>query len=273
MDRWGLESVTVRIGGTTALDGVSIAVGVGEVGVVVGGDGAGKTTAARAIAGLVIPSAGSVRRPEGKRVGYQSSGSGVWPDLTVSENLSFVGAAFRIGSADLARRTDQLLAATELGSARDRLGANLSGGMRRKLGVAMALLARPLLLILDEPTTGVDPVSRFELWRLVSQTAADGTAVVMTTTYLDEAERATTILALDAGRTLVVGTPEQVKASLPGRVYSFDHDVHATRQWRRGASWRVWSAGDPPPGGRPVASDLSDVLIAAAMAVDDEEAQ
>ncbi|HEX9978683.1 MAG TPA: ABC transporter ATP-binding protein [Acidimicrobiia bacterium] len=262
---WGLAEVTVRLGATTALDRVSLGVDPGVVAVVVGGDGAGKTTLARTLAGLVAVSAGAVSRPVG-RVGYQPAGSGVWPDLTVTENLSFVASAFHIGAAPAARRMAALLEATGLGAARDRLGANLSGGMRRKLGVAMALLAEPEMVVLDEPTTGVDPVSRYELWRLVSQTAAAGAAVVMTTTYLDEAERAGTILALEAGRTLAAGTPEEVRGSLRGAVYAVDRASQANHQWRRGAAWRIWTEGSPPAGARRVDADLGDVLIAASLA-------
>lgn len=267
---WGLDSVTVRLGGVVALEGVSLAAVPGDVAVIVGGDGAGKTTAARTLAGLTRVSAGSVRRPEGRRVGYQPSGSGVWPDLTVEENLGFVASAFRIGPVLRTRRIDELLEATGLGAARARLGGQLSGGMRQKLGVAMALLAEPELVILDEPTTGVDPVSRHDLWRLVSQTAAHGAAVVMTTTYLDEAEKAGSLVALDAGRTLAAGTPRDVRASLPGGVYSLDHRVEDVHQWRRGAAWRMWTDQEPPAGARRVDVDLGDVLIATALGVSGE---
>jgi ABC-2 type transport system ATP-binding protein len=268
MSRWGLDSAVVRLGEAVALDGVSLDVGSGEVAVVVGGDGAGKSTLARTLAGLVSPSSGGVRRPDRRRVGYQPSGSGVWPDLTVTENLSFMAAVHHVEGSDARARVDGLLAATELSEAADRLGAQLSGGMRRKLGVAMALFAAPELLVLDEPTTGVDPVSRFDLWRLVTETAAAGTAVVMTTTYLDEAERAQTILVLDGGRTLAAGTPAAVVGAMPGAVYEAGHAVAGFRHWRRGSSWRLWTDGAAPPGATAIVPDLGDVLIATALAAE-----
>jgi ABC-2 type transport system ATP-binding protein len=269
MTVWGLESVVVRLGGgPAALDGVSLRVSPGEVAVVVGGDGAGKTTLARTLVGLESPSSGRVRRPDGRRVGYQPEGSGVWPDLTVEENLAFVAAAFRIGRAETAERISEMLAATGLGAARNRLGVELSGGMRQKLGVAMALMAGPEMVVLDEPTTGVDPVSRFELWRLVSRSAADGTAVVMTTTYLDEAERAGTIVALDSGRMLAAGTPDELRASVPGAVFEVERPTESTHQWRRGSSLRLWTDGSPPPGATRIDPDLADVLVAASFAAE-----
>ncbi len=265
---FGLEGVTVRFGPVVALDDVSISVDPGEVAVVVGGDGAGKTTLARAVAGLVEVGTGSVSRPERRRIGYQPGSSGVWPDLTVEENLGFVASAHHLSVADTNTRMGEVLEFTGLTAARDRLGAQLSGGMRQKLGVAMALFSRPGLLVLDEPTTGVDPVSRFDLWRLVSETAARGTAVLMTTTYLDEAERAGTILALDGGRTLAAGSPAEVIASLHGAVFASDRPIPGARQWRRGAGWRVWTEGAAPAGATPVVPDLGDVLVSEALAVE-----
>jgi len=265
---FGLDGVTVRFGSVMALDDVSITVDPGEVAVVVGGDGAGKTTLARTLAGLATPAAGSVRRPERRQIGYQSEASGVWPDLTVEENLGFVASAHHLDAAEVARRMAEVLEFTGLSAARDRLGAHLSGGMRQKLGVAMALFSKPDLLVLDEPTTGVDPVSRFDLWRLVSETAAGGTSVLMTTTYLDEAERAGTIVALDAGRTLTSGTPTEVIASMRGAIFASDRPIEGARQWRRGARWRVWTDGPTPTGATPVVPDLGDVLVSEALAVE-----
>jgi ABC-2 type transport system ATP-binding protein len=121
--------------------------------------------------------------------------------------------------------------------------------MRQKLGVIAAMLHQPDLLVLDEPTTGVDPVSRADLWWLIARAAADGAAVVLATSYLDEAERATDVLALDLGRVLASGTPQEIVAAMPGtlRVSDARPEGEARRRaWRRGGSWRIW---DPAPGG------------------------
>lgn len=204
---WGVRDVTVHYGSTVALDGVSIDVRPGTVSVVVGGDGAGKSTLLKVLTGLVTVERGTVRRPEQTRIGAMAEVPGVWRDLTVREHLEFTTDAYRLAPATSEQRAQHLLARAGLSEARDRLGGALSGGMRQKLAVVLALLHGPDLLILDEPTTGVDPVSRAELWRLMGHAAADGTAVLMATTYLDEAERAAEVLVLDDGRPLSRGTP------------------------------------------------------------------
>src|SRR5512135_724918 len=139
--------------------------------------------------------------------------------------------------------------------------------MRQKLALAMALLPGPELLVLDEPTTGVDPVSRAELWRLVSAAAAQGAAVVLATSYLDEAERADHLLVLDAGRPLARGAPRQVVAAMPGMVCDVERPPPGSRAWRRGRRWRVWCADGPATaGGRVVVPDLQDAVTVAALA-------
>jgi ABC-2 type transport system ATP-binding protein len=256
-----LHDVTVRYGPIAALDDVDLAVEPGSMTVVVGGDGAGKTTLARALVGLAPLTGGWVGRPE--RVGFQPESSGVWGDLTVDENLRIVAGAYGLAATD--ERIDELLDVTALGPARGRLGRDLSGGMRQKLGVAMALLAEPELLVLDEPTTGLDPVSRMELWEFISRAAAEGRAVVATTTYVDEAERARRVLALDEGTVLAAGTIADVVAAMPGRVFAGDHDL-GPLSWRRGREWRVWSPdGSSPDGAVPVEPDLSDVVTVASL--------
>src|SRR6266542_3073337 len=207
---WGVRDLEVRYGNRVALSGVSLEVRTGEVAAVVGGDGAGKTSLLRALAGAVRPTAGTVERPGELQVGYVSAGPGVYGDLTCDENLAFAGSAYGLSGRDVAERADALLRRTGLVEARGRLVAQLSGGMRQKLALAVGLLHRPELLVLDEPTTGVDPVSRADLWRLISGAAAAGAAVVFSTTYLDEAERAGEVLALDEWRTLASGPPEWV---------------------------------------------------------------
>lgn len=269
---WGARDVTVSFGAghtaTTALDHVGLDVPAGRVTALVGGDGAGKSTLLRVLLGRVPVVAGTVDMPGLDRVGYQPSSSGVWRSLSVEENLDFVGEAYRMDAAHLRRRKDELLGRARLDDARDRLGGRLSGGMRQKLGFCLAMLHEPEVLLLDEPSTGVDPVSRVELWRLVAEAATGGTAVAMTTTYLDEAERASTVVALDAGRVLAAGEPGEILAAVPGVVTSTLARPAAAngRTWRRGTAFHTWTPpGDTAPG-EPVALDLEDAVIALTLA-------
>jgi ABC-2 type transport system ATP-binding protein len=223
------------------------------------------------MAGLIRLDSGRVRRPATRRIGYQSEMSGVWGDLTVGENLEFVAAAHRFTGADRAHRIDTMLETTRLGTARDRLASQLSGGMRQKLGVGMALLPDPALLVLDEPTTGLDPVSRTELWSMVARAAAEGAAVLATTTYLDEAERGSRVLALDQGRTLAVGSFDEVSQATPGVIAIVDPEAQARYKWRRGSGWRAWFPdGVAPAGATPIAPDLSDLVTVSAFAARQE---
>ncbi|BCJ36113.1 ABC transporter ATP-binding protein [Actinocatenispora thailandica] len=267
---WGAYRLTVAYRGRPALSEVTFPVPRGTVTAVVGGDGAGKTTLLRALVGAVRPAAGQVRAPVPAECGFLATGAaGVWAELTVAENIAFVAAAYRLHGGELARRRDELLAAAGLADARHRTAARLSGGMRAKLAFCLALLHRPRLLVLDEPSTGVDPVSRIDLWRLISRTAADGTAVAMATSYLDEAERAGSVLVLDAGRPIAAGTPDQVVAAAPGTVTApFGSGPPADRAvgWRRGRQRRGWHPGPPRPGDRRVRPDLEDAVIAATLA-------
>ena len=212
---WGVTDAVVRYGRRTALDGVSISVPAGAITAVIGGDGAGKTTLLRLLAGVVRPSSGSLRRPPRHRIGYVAGTAGIWDDLTVSENIAFVGGAYGLRGPALAARAGVLLSRVGLEGTGGRLAGRLSGGMRQKLAFALAMLHEPQLLILDEPTTGVDPVSRADLWRLIAGAAAGGAGVVVSTVYLDEAERASCALLLDGGRTVAAGGPAAVAAALP----------------------------------------------------------
>lgn len=261
---WGLEKVTVTYADSRALDDVDLTVQPGVITTVVGGDGAGKTTLTRAMVGLVAIESGRVARP--KRIGYQPETSGVWTDLTVAENLTLVSGAHRMSETQTQERITELLEVTALSEARDRLGSELSGGMRQKLGVAMALLPDPELLILDEPTTGLDPVSRLELWAFVATAASTGCAVLVTTAYVEEAERAGSIVVLDEGKVLATGSLEAVLGATPGRVFKSKHRV-GELSWRRGRTWRVWSPdGTPPPESEHVEADLQDSVTVAALA-------
>lgn len=267
---WGATDLVVRLGGHVALDGVSLDVPRERVTAVVGGDGAGKTTLLRCLVGLLGPDGGEVRRPDRPHIGYLASTSGVYPDLSVEENLDFSASAYGVPAAEARARVAEHLERTGLAAARDRLAGNLSGGMRQKLGVIRAMVHGPELLVLDEPTTGVDPVSRADLWWLIARAAADGAAVVLTTAYLDEAERASFVLALDAGRTLAEGAPDRIADAVPGAIRAIAHPPAgeaARRAWRRGAAWRVWTPVGAPdePDGEPVRPDLNDAITVAAL--------
>jgi ABC-2 type transport system ATP-binding protein len=261
---YGVDGLTIAYHGRVAVAGVDLEVPAGAVTAVVGGDGAGKTSLLRALVGTVPAERGRVRRPPGTQIGYLSAGPGVWRDLTVAENLQFTGTAYGLGGGALRERAERLLARTGLAGTADRLAGQLSGGMRQKLALAMALLHEPALLVLDEPTTGVDPVSRAELWRLVAGAAAAGAAVVLATTYLDEAERAATVLVLDRGRSLLAGTPDEVVAATPGLVVDAATRPDGIPSWRRGSRWRAWSPdGSTPPGSGLATLDLEDAVIVA----------
>ena len=270
---WGATQVKVAYGERLALDGVSLRVLPGLVTAVVGGDGSGRTTLLRCLAGGITPASGEVRRPPAIRIGYLSAGSGTYPDLSVMENLLFRASAYGVPPAQARQRAAGYLERAGLTAAADRLAGQLSGGMRQKLGVIATLLHQPDLLVLDEPTTGVDPVSRADLWWLITRAASGGAAVVLATSYLDEAERAAAVLALDAGRPLAVGTPAQIVAAMPGWVREATErpaGPAARRAWRRGGRWRVWEPPEPagagPAADGRVPPDLQDAVVVAALA-------
>jgi ABC-2 type transport system ATP-binding protein len=259
---FGLENVSVHYGSRTALDDITFKAPAGVVSTVVGGDGAGKTTLLGCLTGMIQPSSGSVDRPEKHSLGVMPSTSGTWRDLTVDENIDFVAKAYGMSGDALGRKRAQLLEKTGLDAARRRLAGQLSGGMRQKLGFLLAIMHDPTLLVLDEPTTGVDPVSRVELWRLISEAAASGAAVAMATTYLDEAERSSTVLVLDAGHALAGGTTDEVLGSLPGTISVTERPGDRRRAWRRGRVYHEWHPDGAAGAEQADAVDLEDVVIA-----------
>jgi ABC-2 type transport system ATP-binding protein len=266
-ERWGVQDLAVSIGERRVLEGVSFGLRSGEVVAVVGGDGSGKTTLLRALVGAVPIASGAVSRPPDERLGYVSAAPGGYGDLTVEENLDFSAGAYGVGRDDRRGRMSALLERTQLTKARARLADQLSGGMRRKLAVAMAVVHRPALLVLDEPSTGIDPVGRAELWRLLGGLAVEGTAIVFSTTYLDEAERAGWIVVLSEGRVLMAGTPDELLAGIPGSIGESRERPATGQSWRYGPVWRTWLRdGTMPPGLRPVVPGLEEAVIVAELA-------
>jgi ABC-2 type transport system ATP-binding protein len=210
-----------RFGAVTALDGLSFTVQPGELYGLVGPDGAGKTTAIRALAGLIRLDGGEARvlglDPERDaevrdRLGLMPQQYSLYRDLSVAENLRFFGRLSVLPRAVFKERSERLLAITRLAPFTDRRADQLSGGMYKKLALACALLHQPEVLLLDEPTNGVDPVSRRELWALLHEFVEGGMAVLISTPYMDEAERCRRVGLVHQGRMLLEGPPERLLA-------------------------------------------------------------
>jgi ABC-2 type transport system ATP-binding protein len=222
-----LDGVTKRFGTTVAVNGLSLTVERGEMFGLIGPDGAGKTTCIRTICGLLRADAGTVRvfdldpsrdhRRVTDSVGYLSQRFSLYGDLSVDENIAFFAEIH--GVSGYTARRDRLLELTRLATFRHRLASQLSGGMKQKLALACTLVHEPALIVLDEPTTGVDPVSRREFWKLLSEFLAQGITIVMSTPYLDEAERCSRVALLHEGRLLALDTPQALGASLSGALY------------------------------------------------------
>ena len=215
-------------GATRAVDGVSLHVRAGEAYGLVGPDGAGKTTTLRLLVGALSADAGSVaiggrdmaRQTARAReqIGYLAQRFSLYGDLTVAENLLFFGRARGVSGRRLAERTGELLEFVGLTGFEDRRAEFLSGGMKQKLGLACALVHEPRVLLLDEPTAGVDPVTRQDFWDLLTRVRGEGTAIVVSTPYMDEAGRCTRVGFMYRGRIIVVGAPRELVAPLAGRV-------------------------------------------------------
>jgi len=223
-----ISALEKRFGEVRAVDGLSFEVQPGEIFGLVGPDGAGKTTTLRMLAGVLIPDGGAatvaghdvVRNPEGAKqhLSYMPQRFGLYEDLTVAENILFYADLFGVRAAEREARAGQLLAAAGLSEFRKRLAGKLSGGMKQKLGLVCALIHTPRVVLLDEPTNGVDPVSRRDFWAILYLLAGQGVAVLASTSYLDEAERCHHVGLMHRGRLLYCDTPEKLKKHFPGVV-------------------------------------------------------
>jgi ABC-2 type transport system ATP-binding protein len=221
------NNVVKRYGPVEALRGVTFSVNAGEMFGLIGPDGAGKTTAIRAICGLLHIDAGSIQvlgsdpvkqhRQVTARVGYLSQRFSLYGDLSIDENIAFFAEIH--GVRDYHERRNRLLDMTQLTRFRDRLADQLSGGMKQKLALACTLVHEPKVIVLDEPTTGVDPVSRREFWKLLSQFLAQGITILMSTPYLDEAERCSRIALLHEGKVLALDSPNRLRTGLAGTLF------------------------------------------------------
>jgi len=231
------EGVHKAFGDVIALEDVSVTVDEGELVCLVGPDGAGKTTLVRALTGLVDVDRGVARvggtpwrdaSPEAREgLGYMPQQYGLYTDLSVDENLRFFADLFGLGRRAFAERRAQLLALTRLEAAKDRPAGALSGGMYKKLAVACALLHRPRTLVLDEPTNGVDPVSRAEFWDILLSMKAEGMTIIVSTAYLDEGEKCDAIGLMHKSRLLASAPPGELGA---GHATLEDAMVHRIRE-------------------------------------------
>ena len=234
-----VEDLGRSFGPLDAVAGLSFRVREGELFGLVGPDGAGKTTTLRMLAGVLRPTSGEARvlghrvgeDPEAVKHGiaYMSQRFGLYTDLTVRENLDFYADLYRVPRSERPARLERLYRFSGLEPFEDRLAGDLSGGMKQKLGLSCALVHRPRLLLLDEPTFGVDPISRRDLWLIVHERVAEGVTVVVSTAYMDEAERFDRLALLESGRVLALDEPGALREALRGRIVDVRGDAPPRR--------------------------------------------
>jgi len=283
-DALSFEGVSHRFGAADALRDLSFTVRRGEMFGLIGPDGAGKTTTIRIACGLLTPRAGRVttlgcdpvrdHRTLTESVGYLSQRFSLYADLSIDENIAFFAEIHGVRGYD-ARRT-RLLELTGLTPFRSRLAGRLSGGMKQKLALACTLIHEPEMVVLDEPTTGVDPVSRREFWKLLSEFLAQGITILMATPYLDEAERCARVALLHEGRLLALDTPAALRATLPGPMFEVivgDHRLAARALRGIPAVTEVEMFGERAhvrvaPGAAVGADTLTDTLVRAGLSVE-----
>jgi len=219
---------------TKALDELTLDIPEGEVVAIVGPDGAGKTTLLRILAGILDYDAGSLEffgenfnidfERKKASIGYMPQRFGLYEDLTVQENIDFFADLFTVPRRKREERITRLLAFSRMEQFRGRLAGALSGGMKQKLGLACALIHNPRLLLLDEPTNGVDPVSRREFWKLLYDLNSEGSTIVVSSSYMDEAERANRFALIRHGKVIAVGEPHEARNNFSYNVYEYSSD-------------------------------------------------
>src|SRR3990172_11418332 len=235
LDAIRTEGLTRKFHDTVAVDRLTLTVGEGEIFGLVGPDGAGKTTVMRLLTGILDPTAGeawvmghSIDREAGKiheEIGYMSQRFGLYPDLSVMENIAFYADLYGVPRRGRRERVEELLAFSNLTPFQRRLAGNLSGGMKQKLGLACALIHTPKVLFLDEPTNGVDPVSRRDFWRILHQLLEEGVTIFVSTAYLDEADRCNRVGLIHRGKLLACDTPAGLKKLMRGTILEVGRSV------------------------------------------------
>ncbi|MFQ5616075.1 MAG: ABC transporter ATP-binding protein [Anaerolineales bacterium] len=219
---------------TRAVDSLNLSIQPGELFGLVGPDGAGKTTTLRLLAGLLDITEGSAtvaghdlaKQPEAikPKIGYMAQQFSLYGELSVLENLQFFSELFDVERSELAERTERLLAFAGLTEFKNRRATHLSGGMKKKLALACTLIHQPDILLLDEPTTGVDPVSRREFWNILTELHLEGTTIVVSTPYMDEADRCSQVGLMYAGRLIVCDTPQRIRDQIEGELVELRPD-------------------------------------------------
>ncbi len=221
-----IRDLSKRFGAFTAVDGISLSVGEGEIFGFLGANGAGKSTTIRMICGLLAPTSGTAlvqgvdvaKDPEGvkRRIGYMSQRFSLYDDLTVAQNLRFFGGVYGLRGKQARERETWAVQMADLEGKQDRLTGELPGGWKQRLALACAVMHKPQVVFLDEPTSGVDPLSRRRFWRLIDEMASSGVTVFVTTHYLDEAEYCHRLALIHAGRLVALGTVSELKSVFAG---------------------------------------------------------